>query len=468
MNLLPHASPVRTSSRRRLVTAATLILVVVVATMLFPRWSPRSEPVPAAPPRLEKPPEPAMPRADPVANPDPPRDRSLKDWLLQIASDADLGLVIGPDLDRRVTAVFPKEASWEGRLDALAAAGEFHYVVREHVIEVKAGPSEATLEAAVEDTPSAVATPPPKDEPPPDAIVSVRPSHARAADLAKALDRALADQGVGAAADPGSNTLLLSGPASAVASATSLVRELDVPRRRFLVDAAIVEMLSAARSDLGIQWRVDTDNFGAGANFPIDAADERQGEVTIATGGTVSLKARMSALEADGRARVVARPRVLVIEGTPALIESVRILRIRLPDSTSVVAGGGDEDQISGGSSGKAVEEFPVGITLRVEPSLLGGGKVALRVIAKSSTLGEPLPPDDIPEELSRLVEADFFVADGETAVLGGLARVARGRSSSGLPLLRDLPFVGALFGRRSSDRDSEELVVLVTPYLLD
>lgn len=468
MNLLPYASPAPTTSRRRLVTAGALILAAGAVSVLCLRWSTRSELLPPVPPKLEAPPEPIPPRADSAANPEPPRDRPLKDWLLQIASEAELGLVIGPDLDRRVTAMFPKEASWEGRLDALAAAGEFHYVVRGHVIEVKAGLPEATREAVSEEAPSVISAPSPKDEPPPDETVSVRPSHARAVELAKALDRALADQGVRAAADPGSNTVLLSGPASAVASATNLLRELDVPRRRFLVEAAIVEMLSAARSDLGIQWRIDSDNFGAGANFPIDAPDERQGEVTIATGGTVSLKARMSALEAEGRARVVARPRVLVIEGTPALIESVRILRIRLPDSTSVVAGGGDEDEIVGGSSGKAVEEFPVGITLRVEPSLLGGGKVALRVIAKSSTLGEPLPPDDIPEELSRLVEADFFVADGETAVLGGLARVARGRSSSGLPLLRDLPFVGALFGRRSSDRDSEELVVLVTPYLLD
>jgi general secretion pathway protein D len=92
---------------------------------------------------------------------------------------------------------------------------------------------------------------------------------------------------------------------------------------------------------------------------------------------------------------------------------------------------------------------------------------VALRVTAKSSTLGEPLPPDDIPEEFSRLVQADFFVAHGETAVLGGLARVASGRNRSGLPLLREIPVLGVLFGRRSKERDSEELVVLVTPYLL-
>ena len=258
-------------------------------------------------------------------------------------------------------------------------------------------PSAAASEAAPEPAP-----------PPAPVVVSVRPEHARAVDLAKVLDRALVEQGVHAAADVSSNAILLSGLPSAVDAAVTLVRTLDVPRRRFLVEANIVEMLSAARSDLGIQWRVDSEHLSAAANFPIDAADQREGEVTIATGGTVSLKARMSALEADGLARVVARPRVLVVEGTPALIESVRILRIRLPDSTSVVAGG-DDDEVVGGNSGKAVEEFPVGITLRVEPSLLGGGKVALRVTAKSSTLGEPLPPDDIPEELSRLVRGGFL-----------------------------------------------------------
>ena len=51
--------------------------------------------------------------------------------------------------------------------------------------------------------------------------------------------------------------------------------------------------------------------------------------------------------------------------------------------------------------------------------------------------------------------------------MLGGLARVANSRNRSGLPILREIPVLGVLFGRRARDRDSEELIVLVTPYLL-
>ena len=470
MDLLPHATTVPTE-RRALVAGALLVLVAAAAaggSYLF-RPPPAAAPVVAAEPMPAV--EPAVVKVERKA---PAGDRALKEWLIEIAEEADLGLVVGADLDRRVTAVFPDEARWEGKLDALSAAADFHYVVRDEVIEVKAkvaadAQAAATPHAAAPaDADVAEAKAKESEQEDPAQVVSVRPAHARAVDLAKVLDRALGAHEVHAAGDAASNSVLISGPPAAVDTAVALTRQLDVPRRRFLVEAEIVEMLSAARGDLGIQWRLESDHVGAAANFPTEAGDKREGEVTIATGGTISLKARMSALEADGRARVTARPRVLVVEGTEAVIESVRILRIRLPESTSVVAGGGDEDEIVGGTSGKAVEEFPVGITLRVEPSLLGGDKVALRVTAKSSTLGEPLPPDDIPEELSRLVEADFFVADGETAVLGGLARVARTRTASGIPVLRDVPLFGALFGRRSHEQDAEELVVLVTPHLLE
>jgi len=420
--------------------------------------------------RIERPPAPpvrATPAVDARLAPSAAPKlgcRPLALWLGEIAEESKLGLVTGPELKREVTAVFPRGTTWEDRLDALANAGGFSYRIRGGVIEVGAAESAPAPAAVVQVAASPPVGPPPGPEEPDSAIESFRPANARATDLAKVLARVLDARGVAAAADAASNSLIVSGPPDAVARAREIAAEMDVPYRRFLVEAEIVEMLSASRNDLGVQWRIDTGDLAAAANFPIDAADEREGEVTVATGGTFSLKARISALEAEGRVRVVARPRVLVVEGRPASIESVRILRVRLPDTTSVVAGG---DETTGGTSSRAVEEFPVGITLNVEPSLLGGDRVALRVTAKSSTLGEPLPPDDIPEEFSRLVEADFFVAHGETAVLGGLARVASGRNRSGLPLLRDLPVVGVLFGRRAREQDSEELVVLVTPYLL-
>lgn len=461
MDLLAHASPARSSFRSRARRALLVFLVVAGAVAAIAlRFERRS------PGRIEPRSAPAAKSApDAVRLPAPPPklgSRPLAEWFGEIAAESGLGLVAGPELKKELSAVFPPDTAWEDRLDALAEVGGFSYRIRGGVIEVAPGVRAKAGAAAATPEPQTSQREPPGE--PATAVASFRPANARAADLAKVLARVLDSHGVRAAADAASNSLVVSGPPEAVVRARQIAAEMDVPYRRFLVEAEIVEMLNASRTDLGVQWRVETGDLAAAANFPTNAADEREGELTFATGGTVSLKARISALEAEGRVRVVARPRVLVVEGSPASIESVRILRVRLPDTTSVVAGG---DETTGATSSRAVEEFPVGITLKVEPSLLAGDRVALRVTAKSSTLGEPLPPDDIPEEFSRLVEADFFVAHGETAVLGGLARVASGTNRAGLPVLRELPVVGLLFGRRARERDSEELVVLVTPYLL-
>jgi type II secretory pathway component HofQ len=466
MDLLEHADRPSSQRPRRAAAVALTLLSFLAAAGGLAWW------VQPAPPVAPRPVVPTPRVTEPAAAPAPAaravlQTRSLADWLGDIASESGLGLVAGPELSRKVTAVFPPSTPWQERLDALVRSSELTYAIADGMIELTAAPAAPVRLPAAGDSAD---DPPAKDagaaaERSETTMIRIQPRHAGAADLAKVLSRLLQPRGVGAAADPASNSLLLSGRIEDVEGARRIVEQMDVPYRRFLVEAQIVEMASARRSDLGVQWKIEGDDFTAAANFPTGAADGREGEITIATGGTVALRARISALEADGRARVVARPRVLVVEGRPASIESVRILRVRLPDSTSVVAGGEDTRATA---QSRAVEEFPVGITLKVEPSLLGGDRVALRVTAKSSTLGEPLPPDDIPEEFSRLVQADFFVSHGETAVLGGLARAATSGSRAGVPLLRDIPGLGVLFGRRIRERGDEELVVLVTPFLLD
>ncbi len=395
--------------------------------------------------------------------------RPLQQWLADISSDAGLGLVVAPELaEREATAMFVAGESWRRRLEALARVEALVWEQHGGVLEVHAQPPPAprSASAIVE---SVIATPACAD--PADAAVAgvetltqvVRLSNARADDLATVISSTSAPGGVRVAAEPASNALLIAGTKAEVEQVQRLASTLDIPRRRFLLETRMVEVSRSARHELGVQWSLQG-KLGALVDLPAAGSEEEGAVLTVATAGSPALEARLSALEAEGRVRIVSRPRVLVVEGTTALIESVRVLRIRLPSRTAVVAGG--EGNVEAGD-GRAVEEIPVGISLRVEPTLQGGGKIALRIRAKSSTLGPPLPPDGIPEEFSRLVEAAVVVADGETAVLGGLQREARRRSGTGIPLLRELPVVGALFGRRSKNGDGEELLVLVTPHLL-
>jgi general secretion pathway protein D len=203
---------------------------------------------------------------------------------------------------------------------------------------------------------------------------------------------------------------------------------------------------------------------GGDVKFPPPVADAGSAALVIATHGAAALDARISALEASGKLHVVSRPSVVMVEGSPATIESVRILRIRLPSNGTVV---GDE-VVSSPSSGRATEDIPVGVRLEVTPAVRSGGRILLRIKAKSSSLGAPLPPDNIPEELSRMVDAEVLVTSGETAVLGGLSREAGTDSGAGVPVLRKVPMLGGLFGRKSNASEEEELLVIVTPRVLD
>jgi type II secretory pathway component GspD/PulD (secretin) len=290
----------------------------------------------------------------------------------------------------------------------------------------------------------------------------VRPVHARAADLTVALSKAARAAHVEVAPDPNSNSVVVAGPEAAATRIATLARELDLPRRRFVLEAEIVELSTTAREELGVRWSLTGGTVGARVDFPA-ADDPREGAgILIATDGSTALRARISALAADGHVRVVSRPRVVVLEGRPASIESVRILRVKFPNSS--VVGEIDDSAVN---AGRAFEEIPVGVMLKVEPSMQGDGRIVLRIRAKSSTLGPPQPPDDIPEELSRMVDAEVAVGDGETAVLGGLLREGMSTSAAGVPAIRRVPVLGLLFGRHEHRDEDEELVVFVTPRLL-
>ncbi|MEE8310666.1 MAG: secretin N-terminal domain-containing protein [Candidatus Binatia bacterium] len=399
--------------------------------------------------------------------------RSLVQWLQDIAHEAGLGLVVAPGLDAEVAGTFRADTAWSSRLESLARVHDFDYRVGESVIEivpalapeVSAPPTSAVPLAASTELDAAAGNAGSGALAEPEIITRVfHLDNARAIELVEVLTDGFRGRAVAVAADPASNSLVASGARRTVAMVERVAERLDVERRRFLLDAMILEVASSARTELGVQWRIESANLGAFVDFPRESDGEGdEAGIVVASSGTYNLRARVSALEAQGRIRVISRPRIVVVEGKPASIESVRVLRVRFPDRAAVVSG---SDDVNVGGD-RAVEAIPVGVRLQVEPAMQGLTDIVLRIRAESSNLGQPLPPDNIPEEFRRVVDAEVVVADGETAVLGGLLQVTRGRAGAGLPYLRRVPLVGLLFGRRRVEREDQELLVLVTPRLL-
>jgi type IV pilus secretin PilQ/predicted competence protein len=298
--------------------------------------------------------------------------------------------------------------------------------------------------------------------------------------------------------DERTNMVVVRDIARGVAAAAELVRQFDTQTPQILIESNIVEAQKSFLRDLGIQWGVankagpgtgnstglnfpGTINSGGvlagGKNSPASAtlpfiADFPAASVGPGAGsafdillgsidGSMSLDARLTALENDGKVKIISRPRVVTLNNLPATIESLRILRVRLPSTGTVISTGAGG---AAGSAQTATEKINTGITLTVTPQVSSDGFIFLDVFAKSSTLAPTSSPDNIPDEVSRQAESHVLIKDGETFVLGGVYQETLNRSDSGIPYLRSIPVLGWAFRNHNDKDERQELLVFITP----
>jgi len=166
----------------------------------------------------------------------------------------------------------------------------------------------------------------------------------------------------------------------------------------------------------------------------------------------------LQALESEGIAKLMSQPRLVTLSGNPA----------------SILDGGEQAVPQVGGIGGVAGVEFqPFGTTLQFLPIVLGNGRIRLEVEPEVSTLnaasGVLVPGGGfVPGRSTQRVRTTVEMEAGQTFVLGGLIQKTRATTINRVPVLGQLPFVGAAFSTKNDVEEESELVVLVTPHLVD
>jgi general secretion pathway protein D len=119
---------------------------------------------------------------------------------------------------------------------------------------------------------------------------------------------------------------------------------------------------------------------------------------------------------------------------------------------------------LGGTSSRSQVEQIQVGVQLDVTPYITPDGLVVLDIYQDVSQLGEFVKIDnnDVPTTTSRTAAATLSVRDGETIMLGGYIEDNRTSGKSGVPLLKDIPGIGALFRASTKKNSRAELILLM------
>jgi general secretion pathway protein D len=108
------------------------------------------------------------------------------------------------------------------------------------------------------------------------------------------------------------------------------------------------------------------------------------------------------------------------------------------------------------------------GVLLQVTPHINAGGLVTLEVQAEVSNPGTPATADAAPPIATRSVQTIVAVPSGRTMVMGGLISTTKQNTTDGLPLLDRIPFIGGLFGRQVLKDNRTELVMFITPRVVD
>ena len=201
------------------------------------------------------------------------------------------------------------------------------------------------------------------------------------------------------------------------------------------------------------------------ADFPASTVGAGSGSTfDLALGsidGSKQLNARITALEEEGKAKVISRPKVTTANNQIACIASVIIQRVRLPSAGTIIGSGG-------GVQAVAFQDITTGIVLQVVPQVSADGFVLMQLRVVSSTPGPPTPPDNIPSTFDREASTTVLIKGGETLVLGGVFRDNSIDQENGIPWFRSIPGLGWMFKRMLRDNTREELLIFLTPRVVE
>lgn len=256
-------------------------------------------------------------------------------------------------------------------------------------------------------------------------------------------------EGVGGFAGPAftrSTSLILAGRSSEVRAAVEALEKMDVPQPSVRIDAALVEVTQDGLKELGVEWSWQDGNFKFAQTTGLQA------EVATSTVNVSSFTAKLRALVTSKKANLLANPNILCVDNEDASIFIGELRRYR--GGTVVTPGIGTV---------QSTEVVPVGVALLVRPRIHPDGNVTLKVHPVVSTVLGLV--DGLPQTASREADTTVRLREGEELIIGGLYRTEHTQTAEKIPLLGDLPLIGALFRTSNTIKNKTEIVVVIRVY---
>ncbi len=307
--------------------------------------------------------------------------------------------------------------------------------------------------------------------------------------------------------DPRTNSVVVQGSPSAIAAVEKIVSQLDRPLQMVQIEVLIVTANVGVARELGVAWRGSQVNVGnpnsstavdtgtsAGAtggsssgttgtgsgqvqngtngqlftSNGLDALSLLPAVTTGATaasfvirGGAAVIQSQIQALASQDRARILSAPKLVTLDNIAARITRSQNIYVQV-----------DTVGTAGGYGGVGLQEIQTGLTLEITPSIVPAQSdrdqslVRLNLRAENSAPGSgSFGQIDVN---SQEVQTNVLVPDSDTFVIGGLFDDSNINSTSGVPYLKDIPILGALFRDNKSQKSLGETIFFITPKIVD
>jgi type IV pilus assembly protein PilQ len=300
------------------------------------------------------------------------------------------------------------------------------------------------------------------------------------------------------AVDERTNTLLIQDTADKLQDIRRMVRTLDIPIKQVLIESRIVIVNDDFSRDIGMRLGVTafsednndlivTSGSGNGTDTMINSALDNLSDPTNGTvypiqiptlnnrynvsvpvsdaagrfalavlGDDYLVDLELTALEAEGRGEIVSTPRVITANQKEAVIEQ----GVEIPYQQSA-------------SSGATTIQFKKAVlSLTVTPQITPDNNIIMDLMVHKDSVGEIISTGGlggtVPSIDTRNVQTQVLVENGQTVVLGGIYETERRETINKVPFLGDIPFVGAAFRSKQNTNNKAELLIFVTPRILE
>ncbi|WP_338584317.1 type II secretion system secretin GspD [Pseudomonas sp. MAG733B] len=272
-------------------------------------------------------------------------------------------------------------------------------------------------------------------------------------------------------ADESQNALVLIAEPAQVRTIESIVRQLDQPRAQVLIHAAIVEISGDIAEAVGVQWGLNTGDAKGFINFPGTdipivgglTFDENKSapEGALLRLGSDRFGALISALASNTHSNLLSTPSLLTLDNQEAEI----IVGQNVPFKTGSYA----TNSSGADNPFTTVERKDVGISLKIKPYINEGSTLRLEVEQEVSDIAPSVSGIDSSDLITnkRALKSTILADDGEIIVIGGLIRDSVRSQKSGVPLLRDIPYLGALFRWTRDTQTKSNLMVFLRPTIV-